>query len=65
MNKLDLRGMLKRKLFERDKGGDELLRMRVIGEVVSNYSIKDVELILAKKKPIYYDLKTKEWIYLI
>lgn len=51
MSKVDLRGILKRKLFGRDQEGNELLRRRVIEDMVSNYTLTDVELILAKKKP--------------
>lgn len=64
MNKIDLREMLKRKLFEINQGGNEILRRRVIEDQISNYSIEDVELILAKKKHLYYDIKTNEKVYL-
>lgn len=64
MNKIDLREMLKRKLFEINQGGNEILRKIVINDVISNYTLEDVELILAKKKHLYYDIKTNEKVYL-
>jgi hypothetical protein len=66
MNKTNIWDILKRKLLQSSFiGGDELLKRRVVKDMVSNYTYQEVEAILRKEKPIYYNTKSREWIYLI
>ena len=65
MNKIDIRKILRKKLLETSlSGGDELLKRRVVSDMVANYTYQGVEAILRKEKPIYLDAKSGEWVYL-
>jgi hypothetical protein len=65
MNKIDIRKILRKKLLETSlSGGDELLKRRVVSDMVTNYTYQEVEAILRKEKPIYLDTKSGEWVYL-
>ena len=65
MNKINIRDILERKLLESSlRAGDELLKRRVVNDMVSNYTSQEVEAILRKEQPIYYDTKSLKWIYL-
>ena len=46
------------------KKGDDLFRRRAIKDYVSTFSEDVIPDILEGRKPLYFDLKKCEWVYL-
>ena len=64
MNKINLRETLIRKISKLHQRDNEIFKRKVIYDMVSNFTYENVELILRKQKPLYYDIKTNKNIYL-